>query len=327
MIRVGLLGASRIADAAVIKPARHYPGVQVRTLAARDPSRAQRYAAAHEIPETCCDYAGLVASTDIDLVYNALPPSEHKDWTIAALRAGKHVLCEKPFALSADEAEAMVGAARDTGNVLIEAFHYCFHPLFLRVLELTGSGAIGTVRRVDAHFNTEIAFAPTELRFVRALGGGALMDLGCYPLHWVRHVVGEEPDVASAVGEWHEAGVDVAMSADLAFPGGARARVQCSMAGASPGPLDNRLQVTGDLGTLTVNNLIAPHLGHELRLETDEGVVTETLSTRPTYHYQLQHVIGVIEGSAPQVTGGDDAINTMRLINAVYRKALGQDAS
>ncbi|MEO1116531.1 MAG: Gfo/Idh/MocA family oxidoreductase [Pseudomonadota bacterium] len=327
MIRIGLLGASRIAVGAIIHPAAGFEQIHVQAIAARSRSRARDYAETHGIPNTHKDYAALVTCPDVDLVYNALPPSEHKDWTIAALRAGKHVLCEKPFALSPAEAEAMVSAAGDTGNVLIEAFHYCFHPLFLRVLELIGSGAIGTARRVDAHFNTEIAFAPTELRFVRALGGGALMDLGCYPLHWVRHVVGEEPDVASAVGEWHEAGVDAAMSADLAFPGGATARVQCSMAGASPGPLDNRLQVTGDLGTLTVNNLIAPHLGHELRLETDKGVVTETLSTRPTYHYQLQHVIGVIEGSAPQVTGGDDAINTMRLINAVYRKALGQDAS
>ncbi|MEM6807819.1 MAG: Gfo/Idh/MocA family oxidoreductase [Pseudomonadota bacterium] len=327
MIRIGLLGASRIAVGAVIRPAAAFDQLQVQAIAARSPVRARQYAETHSIPKTHADYAALVTCPDVDLVYNALPPSEHKHWTIAALRAGKHVLCEKPFALSAEEAGAMVGAARDTGNVLIEAFHYCFHPLFLRVLELTKSDAIGTVRRVDGHFNTAIAFEPSELRYVRELGGGALMDLGCYPLHWVRQVVGEAPDVVSAVGEWHEAGVDVAMTAKLAFPGGAMAHVKCSMAGVSSGPLDNTLQVTGDLGTLTVNNLIAPHLGHELHLDTGEGIVTETLSTRPTYHYQLQHVIDVIEGSAPQVTGGDDAINTMHLINAVYRKALGQDAS
>lgn len=327
MIRIGLLGASRIAVGAIIHPAAAFEQVSVHAIAARSHSRAREYAEQHSIPDTQPDYAALVACPDVDLVYNALPPSAHKSWTIAALHAGKHVLCEKPFALSADEAEAMVSAARDTGNVLIEAFHYGFHPLFLRVRALIGSGAIGTVRRVDAHFNTAIAFTPTELRYVRALGGGALMDLGCYPLHWARSVVGEEPEVVSANAVWHEAGVDSAMSADLAFPGGATARIQCSMAGASQGPLDNLLQVRGDSGVLTVNNLIAPHLGHELRLETGEGVVTETLSTRPTYHYQLQHVIDVIEGSAPQVTGGDDAINTMRLINAIYRKALGQDAS
>ena len=125
----------------------------------------------------------------------------------------------------------------------------------------------------------------------------------------------------------HPGSVQKTFSSQQFVGHGAMAHVKCSMAGVSSGPLDNTLQVTGDLGTLTVNKLIAPHLGHELHLDTGEGIVTETPSTRPTYPYQLQHVIDVIEGSAPQVTGGDDAINTMHLINAVYRKALGQDAS
>ncbi|MEO0616698.1 MAG: Gfo/Idh/MocA family oxidoreductase [Pseudomonadota bacterium] len=327
MIRIGLLGASRIAVGAVIEPAAVFEAVQVHSVAARSPSRALQYAATHTIPNTHPDYAALVSSPDIDLVYNALPPSEHKHWTIAALRAGKHVLCEKPFALSAEDAEAMVGAARETGNVLIEAFHYCFHPLFVRVMSLIEADAIGTVRRVDGHFNTAIAFEPSELRYVRALGGGALMDLGCYPLHWARSVVGQEPDVVSASGEWHEAGVDVAMSVELAFPGGATAHVQCSMSEDLPDGLDNTLRVTGEKGVLTATNLIAPHLGHKLLLETGQGAVSETLSARPSYHYQLQHVVDVIGGGAPQRTGGKDAVNTMRLINAVYRKALGQDAS
>lgn len=327
MIHIGLLGASRIAVGAIIQPAASFRRVRVQAIAARSPARAREYAETHGIPETHADYAALVASPDVDLVYNALPPSEHKPWTIAALRAGKHVLCEKPFALSPAEAEAMVEAARDTGNVLIEAFHYCFHPLFQRVLAIIDAGTIGAVRHIDAHFNTAIAYRPNELRYDRALGGGALMDLGCYPLHWVRTVLCQEPEVLAASGEWHDAGVDVAMSADLVFPRGATAKVQCSMSGDLPGGLDNTLRVTGSAGVLTVDNLIAPHRGHTLVVDSGQGVVSETLSTQPTYYYQLQHVIDVIESGATQRTGGSDAVNTMRLIHAIYRKALGQEAS
>ncbi|MEO0346230.1 MAG: Gfo/Idh/MocA family oxidoreductase [Pseudomonadota bacterium] len=327
MIRIGLLGASRIAVGAVIRPAASFDQVQVHAIAARSPTRARQYAETHGIPVTHADYAALIASPDVDLVYNALPPSEHEHWTIAALHAGKHVLCEKPFALSAAEAEAMVGAARETGKVLIEAFHYRFHPLFKRVVAMIEAGTIGTVRRIDSHFNVAIACSPSEIRYERALGGGALMDLGCYPVHWTRHVVGEEPEVMSASGDWHETGVDVAMTTALAFPGGATAHLACSMSEDQPDVLDTMLKITGDKGVLSVDNLIAPHLGHTLRVESGQDVVAETMSLKPTYHYQLQHVIDVIDGGAPQVTGGDDAVHTMHVINAVYRAALGQDAS
>ncbi|MEM9208997.1 MAG: Gfo/Idh/MocA family oxidoreductase, partial [Pseudomonadota bacterium] len=142
-MRIGLLGASRIGVDAIIKPAADVPGVEVCALAARSPARAAEYADEHAIPAIESDYAALVASPDIDLVYNGLPPSEHKSWTIAALRAGKHVLCEKPFALHADEAADMVRAADETGGKLIEAFHYRFHPLFHRVMEIRDSGVLG----------------------------------------------------------------------------------------------------------------------------------------------------------------------------------------
>ncbi|MDJ0749460.1 MAG: Gfo/Idh/MocA family oxidoreductase [Woeseiaceae bacterium] len=323
MIRIGLLGASRIGRGAIIAPAAEIAGVEVVTVAARSEARAREYAEVHGIPKVEPDYQALISSPEIDLVYNALPPSEHKGWTLAALRAGKHVLCEKPFSMNADEAEAMVGTAKETGRTLIEAFHCRFHPLFARVMELLDSGAIGTVLSMSSHFNVPIPSEPGELRYDKRLGGGAMMDLGCYPVHWVRNAAAEEPDVVSANADWHESGVDVAMEAELQFPLGATASVSCSMSENLPDKLDANLTVTGEEGTLAVDNPLAPHIGHELTLETDRGVVSEQFGSESTYHYQLRHTVDVIENGATQLTGGADAIGNMRVIDAIYRVAAG----
>ena len=321
MIRVGLLGASRIATGAIIEPAATLSDVCVQAVAARDVGRARTFARTHRIPDVARDYATLVSSNEIDLVYIGLPPSEHMRWTLAALRAGKHVLCEKPFAMSADEAATMIGVARQERRCLIEAFHYRFHPLFERVMALVDSGAIGRVQRVDCHFNVPVAESPVELRYDKALGGGAMMDLGCYTVHWARCIAGEHPAVASAAAEWHPSGVDVAMKVRLAFPGGAIASLSCSMADDLPDELDTRLSVTGERGGITVQNPLVPQLGHRLRLKTESGEFVETFSKKTTYYYQLQHVTDVLERGASQLTGGLDAVDNMRVLDDVYRQA------
>lgn len=197
-LRIGILGAARIAPVAVIRPAQATGVAQVVAVAARDPERARAYAAEHAIPNVADDYAALIAHPEVDAIYNALPASRHADLTIAALEAGKPVLCEKPFAMTLAEAQRMVSVAEQRGLVLMEAFHYRFHPLFARVLEIVASGEIGDVRRLEAVFSTSIEATATELRYDPTLGGGALMDLGTYCLHWVRTVVGAEPEVRAA---------------------------------------------------------------------------------------------------------------------------------
>lgn len=321
VIRIGLLGASKIAVPAVIGPAADIEEVAITAVAARDPKRAADYAAEHGIGKVVADYAALVMSEDIDLVYNALPPSGHMEWSIAAMEHGKDVLCEKPFALNAAQAERMVATAGEYGRTLIEAFHYRFHPLFSRVLEVVGSGEIGEVRSLDGAFNYPIPYRPGELRHELELGGGALMDLGCYPVHWVRTVMQAEPAVLSASATQDRAGVDVAMDILLEFPGGARAEVSTSMAGELPPVLHAQLVVTGDKGKLTAVNPLSPHGGHELAIETAEGARSEELPGETTYHHQLRHVISVLAGNAQPLTGGADAIANMRVIDAAYRAA------
>lgn len=321
MIRIGLLGASRIAVPAIIEPAAEIDGVEVSAVAARSPERAAAYAARHGIREVEPDYRALVASDEVDLVYNALPPNGHMEWSLAAMISGKDVLCEKPFAMNAGEAQRMVDTADRTGRVLIEAFHYRFHPLFDRVLQILAAGEIGVVQSLKAHFNIPIPYQPGELRHEPALGGGALMDLGCYPLHWVRSVMRAEPAVVSAKAIQQRAEIDEVMQAVLEFPGGQRAKIACSMAADLPPGLDAELVVAGDKGSLTVSNPLAPHSGHELIVATDGGSREETVVGRPTYYHQLQHVLAALAGKTALITGGRDAINNMAAIDAIYRAA------
>ena len=198
MIRMGILGAAKIAPKAFIESATRRDDCEIVCVAARDSARASAYAAEHGIPEIAESYEALIARPDIDLIYNALPPHRHADLTIAALEAGKAVLCEKPFAMNAAEARRMVEASRRTGRPLVEAYHYRFHPMFLNVLEQVQSGAIGKLCAIRSEFSVAIKYRPGELRHDPALGGGALMDLGCYALHWARIVAGSEPAVRSA---------------------------------------------------------------------------------------------------------------------------------
>jgi len=316
-IRIGLLGASKIARGAVIAPAKDNPNFVVMAVAARDPERARLYAAEHGIPFVANDYEALVRRDDLDLVYNALPPAGHKRWTIAALEAGKAVLCEKPFARDAGEAREMVEAAEVSGGTLIEAFHYRFHNVMRAAVALTHEGALGRLKSAEAVFEVPIARTPDELRWSAEQGGGALMDLGCYPVHALRSVVGAEPRVVSATAEFDD-GVDASMKAELVFPNGVTGAVACSMTAPT---FSANLTVVGERGTLEIVNFLAPHRGRRFTTVID-GVTREHGVEGPsTYAAQLAHVAEVLAGKIPPLTGGADAVANMAAIDAIYAAA------
>jgi len=319
MIRIGILGAARIAPRGIVTPANETLGVEVVAIAARDLDRARTFAAQHSIPMALGGYAELIERDDIDLVYCALPPSAHREWCVAALEAGKHVLVEKPFASNAEDAARMVAAARAADRHIIEGFHYRFHPLFERALQALRSGSIGRIKHIEAVFNADLPDTPGELRYVEALGGGALMDLGCYCMHWIRTVAGDEPTVVSASARCGIPGVDLDVEAELAFTSGPTASLKCSMQ-PSDGVLHRRLRVHGERGVLEIENPVSPHAGATLSVEADDAPPPQiTSGGDTTFHYQLRHVLEVIAGRTQPLTGGDDAIGNMRAIDEVYR--------
>jgi predicted dehydrogenase len=317
MLRIGLLGASRIAPGAVIAPAARREDVEITCVAARDPHRAAEFAKAHGIPHVAADYGDLIARDDVDLVYNGLPPSAHLEWTIAALDAGKAVLCEKPFAMNAAQARMMTEAAVRAGRPLIEAFHYRFHNVIRRAEALVRSGALGTLHRAYAVFEVPIARTPDELRWRPELGGGGLMDLGCYPIHALRTLIGEEPQVREARGEFVD-GVDVKMTAGLAFPSGARAEIACAMAPEAPAA---RLTLGGSRGRLEIINFLAPQMGCRFTTTMDGQTVEHPTDGPTTYEAQMAHVVDVVKHGVAPLTGGADAIANMAVIDAVYAAA------
>lgn len=315
MIRIGCLGAARITPAAIIAPAARRTDVAVTAIAARDASRARSFATAHAIAAVADDYAALIARDDVDLVYNALPPAAHAPWTIAALRAGKHVVCEKPFCRTPAEAEAMVAAAHGAGRHLIEAYHYRHHALMARVIDIVRGGGVGRIVSAVGHFRVPIPFQRDELRWRAELGGGAMMDLGVYPLHALRTVFGVEPRVLSASAIVAH-GVDERLRARLDF-GGVRATIAASM---SPGPPRAILAFRGDKGGLRVTNFIAPQIGNRIVIDGAGGRTTESAGGPSTYDAQLDHIVAVVTGAAAG-DDGRDCIDQMRALAAIRAAA------
>jgi predicted dehydrogenase len=317
MLRFGILGAARIAPAALIGPARGDPRVEVVAVAARDAARAAAFAQAHGVARSHASYEAVIEADDLDAVYIALPISEHRRWTIAALRAGKHVLCEKALACNADEAATIADAAARSGRVVMEAFHYRYHPLMLRALAVIRSGALGRLQSIEASFTVPIPDA-SDIRHQYPLGGGMMMDIGCYPIHWIRHLTGEEPeDLLATV--YARGDIDITVTAAARLRSGCSARIHASM---DPGcRFAAHLVARGNDGTLVIDNPLSPQDGHTFTLTTAGQTVHESFDRRPTYAYQLDAFVDAVVDGTPLPTDATDSIHTLRAIDAVYQAA------
>jgi predicted dehydrogenase len=302
---------------ALLRPARAVPEAAIVAVAARDPARAEAFARKHGIPRVLPSYDALLGDPDVDAIYNPLPNSAHCEWTIKALRAGKHVLCEKPLAANAAEAAQMADAARATGRVLVEAFHWRHHPLAAELRRIVASGELGAIRHVEATFCVPLPL-PNDIRYQWALAGGATMDTGCYAISLVRHLSGMEPIVESAQARLLKARIDRWMRAELRFPDGATGRITCALLSSTL--LKIQALVRGDRGTLHVFNPIAPHFFHRVRVRTDAGRRAFSVPGDATYTLQLRDFVAACRGAAPR-WGPDDAVANMRVVDAVYTAA------
>lgn len=317
-LRIGILGAARIAPLALINPAKDNPEVLVAAVAARDGSRARDFAAEQHIAKVHHDYDELIGDPEIDAIYNPLPNGLHGKWTRAALTAGKHVLCEKPFSANAAEAREIAALAAESDRVVMEAFHYRYHPLALRVEEIIASGELGLLTRVEAALCFPLPKF-SDIRYNYALAGGATMDAGCYAVHMVRTFGRSTPKVVSAQAKLHDTRVDRAMTAELQFTEGHTGRIRCSM--WSTRLIDISATVVGERGRLKVINPVLPQLFHRLSVRTVDDHRVETFPRRASYAYQLDAFAAAVLRGTPVKTTAQDAIENMAVIDGIYRAA------
>jgi len=315
MLRIGVLGAARITKDALIKPARHVDGVEVTAIAARDRGRAEEAARKHRIPNVSDSYEALLADPDIDAVYIPLPNGLHGRWTLAAIDAGKHVLCEKPFTANADEARAVAARAAGSGVVVTEAHHTTHHPQTKRAAEIVRSGTLGDIESAEADFI--VPMPPSgDIRWNLALAGGSLMDLGCYPIRWLRDVLGVQPTVVSAKAVDRD-GIDASMDAMLDYAG-TPGRVRAAM-WTTP-PLLISAEVRGSAGVMRVRIPYQPHIKGRIAVDGPGVRIREHADKKTSYTFQLEAFRDAIAGG-PQLTDAGAAVETMETIDAVYRAA------
>ena len=320
-VRIGTLGAARITANALIQPAREVPEAVLTAVASRDPARARAFADMNGIGGTRDSYQALIEDPDIDAVYNPLPNSLHAPWTLTAIEAGKHVLCEKPFASNQAQAQTVAAAAQGSGLVVMEAFHYRYHPLARRMHEIVHgpTGELGAVRHIEVTLCFPIDDA-SDIRFRYELGGGATMDGGCYAINCLRFLGPGEPEVASASARESSPGVDAVMTAAFRFPasaatGGFRASL------LPEGPFTADVRVQGEDGELSVANFMAPQHGHRLEVAVRGKTRREQVAGPATYTGQLRAFLAAVLRGEPFATTPGDAILNMRLIDDVYRAA------
>ncbi|MFA7596726.1 MAG: Gfo/Idh/MocA family oxidoreductase [Novosphingobium sp.] len=317
-VRVGILGCAKIIGWGLMDHREMLPEIEVVNIASRNIEKAAATARQYGFPRYG-SYEDLLRDPEVEVVYVPLPNALHAQWSIAALRAGKAVVCEKPLASNAEEAEHLRAVAEETGLPLIEAVHYLYHPLAHRLIELVRSGALGRIERILAwvHLSSDF-FEPDDIRFRYDLAGGATMDPGCYCISLCRIVTGEEPVVTSATPDLLSADIDRAMVATLQFPGGCVATVETSL---RTDPWDIRLVVEGSRGRLETTNPLVPHFGHGWTLTVDGVETTESFDMTPTFVFEWKEIADVIRNGAPIRTPAGDGVANMKVVDAIYRAA------
>lgn len=319
-LRWGVLSTANIGTGAVIPATQKSERGEVTAIASRDEETARAVAAELGIPKSYGSYEALLENPDIDAVYNPLPNHLHAEWTMKAAAAGKHVLCEKPLAMSAAQAQEVVAACQEAGVKMTEAFMYRLHPQWVAVREIVASGRLGVLTAVHSFFSYNNTDA-TNIRNIAEYGGGAVMDIGCYPINVSRMLFGSEPDdVQSIVYRHPEFGTDTLTSAMLRF-GEAQATFTCSTMIEDY----QRVHVFGTEGRLEVEIPFNAPEDRRHRLFVTHGgdppvaPDTETIETEAANQYTLQAdaFAGAVLDDKDVPLSNADSVANMRVIDAV----------
>jgi predicted dehydrogenase len=312
-VKWGFLSTATINDK-LLPGAEASPDVDLVAVASRDARRAEAYARERGIERSYGSYDELLADPDVEAVYISLPNSMHVQWSIRALDAGKHVLCEKPLSRHPDDVERAFDAADKNGRILMEAFMYRHNPETMRLVELVEDGAIGRLRLVRAAFSFPLADA-TNVRLNAELEGGALMDVGCYCVSGSRLLAGE-PVAVYGQQVAASSGVDELFAGTLCFPGGVLAEIDCGLIL----PERDELEAIGEEGSIFLDD---PWHSRSpvLELRRDEGTERIELEPEDSYRLQLENMSAAVRGRAQPLLGHADALGQARAIEALYRSA------
>jgi predicted dehydrogenase len=319
-VRIGVLGASRIVKRGLVLPARQVPEVRVTAIAARDADRARAKATELGIPASYGDYQAVLEDPNVDAVYIALPNALHAPWSIRAMRAGKHVLCEKPVTSNADEALALAEVSEKTGHVIAEAMHSSYHALYDRLAAILADGAVGEVLHVEA-LNCFPIPSSRDIRWQYGLGGGAVMDVGVYAITMLRHLAGMEPaEVTEVTARLRTADADRRTEARLRFPNGATGRIVACMWGWPV--FASKAQVIGTKGKLAVQNPTAPQYFNKIEIEAAGRTITERVAKSPdSYTCQLRAFADAVLHGKTIRTGPEHFLPNMRIVDQIYCRA------
>ena len=290
----GLLSTARI-NRALIPPLQVSKRNHLLAVGSRTRESADKYARDKKIPRAHGSYEALLADPEIDVIYNPLPNHLHAGWTIKAVESGKHVLCEKPLALTVDEVDAIHTAARKHERVVAEAFMYRHHPQTLKVQEIVKSGSLGTLKLIRGSFSFVLS-REEDIRLLNpAMGGGSIWDVGCYPISYARTVVGENPLEVFGWQVTGPTGIDETFVGQMRFPNGVHAQFDSSFAI----PFHTFMEIIGSEGTLSIPKPFKPDVNERIFLT--HGDKTETIKVKGQELY-----LGEVEDMADAILLGRD---------------------
>lgn len=300
----GLLSTARI-NRALITPLRASKRNQLVAVASRTQESADQYAQEWKIPRAHGSYEALLADPEIDVVYNPLPNHLHAEWTIKAVEAGKHVLCEKPLALSAEEVDAVWATARKHGRVVAEAFMYRHHPQTLKVQELVKNGSLGTIKLIRGSFSFVLS-NDGDIRRDPAKGGGSIWDLGCYPISYARTVIGANPLEVFGSQVTGQTGVDETFVGQMRFADDVLAQFDSSFVI----PLHAFMEIVGSEGTLNIPRPYKPEIDEKIYLTRDDKTETIKIKGQELYLGEVEDMAdAILLGHEPRISLDDSRAN------------------
>jgi predicted dehydrogenase len=315
----GLLSTAKI-NRALIKPLRASKRTRLLGVASRSQSSADEYAREWNIPRAYESYEALLADPDIDVVYNPLPNHLHAEWTVKALRAGKHVLCEKPLALTLDEVDSIIAAVKETGNIAAEAFMYRHHVQTLKVKELVDAGLIGQVQLIKGAFSFTLT-REGNYRFVKEFGGGSIWDVGCYPISFARTIVGEEPAEVFGWQVLGPGGSDESFYGQMRFGNGVHMQFDCGF----KSPSRSFIEIVGTEGTINIPTPFKPGVKSEFYITRDDKQETVKIKGQELYLGEVEDMCdAVLNGKSPRISLMDSRNNIAAILKLLQSAEEGK---